>query len=254
MITKSELQKANDEWNAERRRELGDPPTTEQLLAYSRGELPEAEEARVRELLVAYPDLARAVAEPFPKEGAAAGDDDYLSDAEFAAHWVALEKRLNVEDDSGRLLRFQRRLSFALAAMLVLAFGGMLWEQQANRRMSRELALPRAAWQKRELLPDGRRGGDDGSPVLAASGDGTMLVLPLIGQDPFPRYRGEIVDATKNGPAPLWGDALQRQPNDTFEILVPRGFLASGGTYRIVLYGVDGSREERLASYTVRVR
>ncbi|HWS71015.1 MAG TPA: hypothetical protein VN605_02825 [Thermoanaerobaculia bacterium] len=255
MITRSDLQKANDELTAERRRALGDPPTTEELLAYSRGELAPAEEERVRDLLVAYPDLARGIAEPFPRSGATPGEADYLKDADFTARWAALEKRLQGEGDGGApVIRFHRRVELAMAAMLVLAFGVILLQAQANRRTVHDHSLPVASWEEKQLLPDGRRGPDGGSPSLVANGNAYMLIPSLIGADAFPRYRAEILDTTSNPPVRLWGTPIERRDNDTFRILVPSEFLSSGSRYQLVLYGIDDSHEERLAGYTFRVR
>src|SRR5436309_6784429 len=92
MTTKSELSAANRDLIAEKRASLGDPPSAEEMLAYTRGELAPGEEARIRELLIAYPDLARTLTAPFP-EGAEPDHPDYLSEHEFARHWKALQKR-----------------------------------------------------------------------------------------------------------------------------------------------------------------
>jgi hypothetical protein len=263
MIRKSDWQEANRELMAENRGRLGEPPTAEKLLAYSRGELSAEEEARVRELLVCDPDLARSFTIAFPTEGATPGDPDYLTDAEFAKHWEFLQKRAHgakagtQPSAGGRVLQFWQRTSAALAAALVLAFGGLLWQAQSRARLAKELAEPRVASEEQLLLPDGQRGGGDGSATLSTEGDFYLLVVPLIvppangGQ--IARNRLQIVDLSANPPLPLWSStALQRRDNDTFAILVPRTFLKPG-KYQIVLYGADGGREERLTSYSLRV-
>lgn len=81
---------------ANQRVELGDPPTAEEMLAYSRGGLPEAEEERIRDLLVAYPELARMYGAAFPDEG------ENVSEAELAAAWNALERRISGPLESRR--------------------------------------------------------------------------------------------------------------------------------------------------------
>lgn len=255
MVTKSELQKANEQMMAERRAALGDPPTTETLLAYSRGELASAEEERVRELLAAYPELARGIAEPFPRSGAAPGEADYLDDGELAVRWAALQQRMHGESEGTPVVRFHRRIELALAAMLVLAFGGILLQAQANRRMAHQLELPRV-WQPQQLLPDGRRGPESGSPSLLANDDAYMLEPSLIAADRYPHYRAELLDTTSNPPDPRWnsGPSLELRENNTFAILVPGRFLSSGHRYQLVIYGVGDTAEERLAGYTFRVR
>jgi hypothetical protein len=250
MITKSELQKANEELKAESRLKLGDSPT-EELLAYSRGELAPADEERIREFLVANPDYARAIAEPFPAEGAERGDPDYLSGADFASRWAALQRRINGPSD---VVRFHRRVELALAALLVLAFAGVLFQMQANRHLAGQLAMPRPWSEPQTLLPDGRRGLDDGAAKLVANGDGLYpVVLPLIAQDPYARYRVEIRDTTANPPRMLWSnDSLQRLPDDSITLLIPSEFLTAGHRYQLLVSGIDGNRVEPLASYTVR--
>lgn len=57
MITKNDWDAALDAWVAEERERLGGPPSPEEIAAYLHGELPTAEEARVRALLVYYPEL-----------------------------------------------------------------------------------------------------------------------------------------------------------------------------------------------------
>jgi hypothetical protein len=268
MITKTDLQSVNEELRAESRRRLGDPPTPEELLAYRRGELPPEEEGRIRELLVAYPELARSLAEPFPTEGAEPGDPDYLSDEEMARHWTSIQQRLGATANAarseasaaappaaqpahdGRVLQFWRRASFALAAMLVLAFSGLLWQLQS----ARQLGLPLVASEERQLFPDGRRGGGESSVTLARGGDAYLLVASMLGREQFATYRVDIVDPDTDSAKALWSSPdLQRRDDGAFRILVPQQFLKPDRRYQIVIYGINGPREERLAGYTFHV-
>jgi hypothetical protein len=57
MITKTDWDAALDAWVDSECERLGGPPTQEQLAAYLRGELPPDEAARMRALLVYYPEL-----------------------------------------------------------------------------------------------------------------------------------------------------------------------------------------------------
>jgi len=238
MITKSELQAIHGRITSERRDRLGPPPTDEELFAFMRGELSPADEARVRELLIAYPELARAMAEPFPGE-----DEAELSEIEMAVHWNALQKRIH-GDATQRRTRAWQWTSAALAAALVVAFVGLV-------RFRQESLAPRVASDAQLLLPDGQRGAGDPFPPLTAQGDSFVLMASLINPPPFPAYQLEIVDAGASNI--VWTSAaLQRPANDTFQIVVPRSFLAAG-KYRIIVYGVNGARQERLASYSLRV-
>ena len=225
--------------------QAAEPPTAEEMIAYRRGELSAEDEARVRALLVRYPDLARAVATEFPADDARPGDPDYLSEEDLDARWASMEKRIG----TGRVLQFHPAW-LAVAAALALVFAGLYWQAESNMRQLRhELSLPRIASQEQLLLPDGSRGPSDGT-TLAVEGDPLRLVVTLISAARYPRYRLEIVDA--NGTT-LWSRAdLQPSDNDTFTIDVPRAFLKPG-TYQVILHGIDGAREERVASYTMRV-
>lgn len=223
-------------------RMTAEPPTAEELLAYRRGELAPDEEARVRELLVAYPALARAIAQT-PSDPLS-GDPDFIPEPEIDRRWGALQKRIRKNHrEAGRVLQFFQ-ISTAIAATLALAFGVLLWKARS------ELGQPRVAWEEQLLWPDGRRGLSDAMVTLRAQGDSVLLVAPLLDPDNHPEYRLELRDVRSE--KTLWASAVQRRDNDTFAILVPRSFLRPG-TYQIVLYGVDGGRPERLASYSLRV-
>ncbi len=57
MITKDEWNDALDAWVVEERERLGGPPTPEEVVAYLSGALAPAAAARIRALLVYYPEL-----------------------------------------------------------------------------------------------------------------------------------------------------------------------------------------------------
>jgi hypothetical protein len=66
----------------------------------------------------------------------------------------------------------------------------------------------------------------------------------------FDTYRVEIVDVSA-GSRPLWSAAGLRGGSD-IPILVQRSFFKPG-RYQVVLYGVSGGREERIATHGLRV-
>ncbi len=218
---KAELQDLIGEMNEGDRRKLGEPPTFDEMLAYTRGELSGAEEQRVRELMVCYPELARTVTEPFEPE----------------------------ETTLAPVVRF-RHVWTAIAAAIALVFAGLYWQAEAKaRRMSHELSVPHVMASEQLLLPDGNRGGEHAT-ILSVAGDSYLLVATIINAARFPQYRLDIVDANVKT---LWTQTgLQPRDNDTFAILVPRSFLTPG-EYQVVLSGVNGTRSEQIATYTVRV-
>jgi hypothetical protein len=239
MTTKSNWQAVHDQMTAEDRRRLGEPPTGDEVLAYMNGELSEAEEARVRALLVAYPELARTLTHPFPAEG----EGEAFSEEELSKHFAELQERIH--PTSGRVLPF-RAASAALAAVatLALVFGGLLWDTR------RELGRPRLGVEVQELSPEGRRGGRETAEVVAVAGQPFDLKISVREQQEYPAYRLDIIEESGRiigtlGPA-------ARTESETFTIIVPRGLRA--GRYAVVLHGVDGSRERNVATYRFRVR
>jgi hypothetical protein len=154
---------------AEDRLSIGEPPTAEEVLAYTRGELTPDEEARIRERLIANPDLVRTLTAPFP-EAAEPGHPDYLSDHEFARRWSALQKRRQRSD---RGLQFWRAFG-AIAAALAVVFGALLWRAQTD------LKKPQAVSELVDLYPDGQRG-IGGQPNTLTSNGESYLLVPVLG-------------------------------------------------------------------------
>jgi hypothetical protein len=216
MITREDWLTVNRELMAEQRERLGEPPTAEELLAYMKGELSEVEQEAMRERLVAWPELARSLAEPFPEEPNVV--------------------RRNV---------FTYSKAMAIAATVLLLFGGLLWREY------KRAGEPRATWQTIPLLPDGARG-PELSPVLPANAD--YVLVPALNDDRvFSDYRIDIIDVKARPERVVWSRAnLQRRENDTLVIYVRRAFLERG-RYRLAVYGLEGRREIRLETYTFRV-
>ncbi|HYU24719.1 MAG TPA: hypothetical protein VEO74_05915 [Thermoanaerobaculia bacterium] len=238
MITKSDLQAAVAALNDEERASFGELPSVDELLAYRRGELSGEREARVREALLCYPELSRALFTPYQE------DDGALSAEEIDARWTELQTRLH----RGRVIRFPQKWT-ALAAAIAIVFAALFWRAESTaHRLARELGEPRAT-AGQLLLPDGQRGGDSTAATLAVAGDSYSLLVPLLNQQPFDSYRLEIANASHT----LWrSPALHANADDTFSLLVPRSFLPPGQV-QIVLYGVNGAREQQLARYSLRV-
>jgi len=221
-----------------------EPPTVEEMLAYRRGELTAEKEAEVRDRLAAYPELARAVAHPFPIEDTLPGDVEELAPEVVDKRWRALQARLHATPrKSGGVLRFWQ-ISAAAAAMLALSFGVLLWKARS------ELAHPRVAWEEVTLMPEGRRGGPETAVAVEADAESILLEFSLFDQRTFAGYRIDMLDPMDQ--RSLWSNAVSRRGNGSFAILVPRTFLRPG-TYQFVLYGVEGRHKERLSSYSLYV-
>ena len=244
----------------------GAPPSDDELLAYSHGELPEAAAARVREYLVLHPELVRPLVEPIPElYRGEPGDPDYLSDDQMEEDWARLEASLPtpVRDAAaapggGTVVPFRRRLqvwrsSALAAALLACILGGLYLRTLGELRRQETPRLP----ERRLLLPDRERGSRGEQPPIAVplpSGVPELLLMPSLADVPrYPRYRVDIVDLQDPQEKVVWSESnAPRTREDTFEILVPRPFLAPG-EYRIDVYGLSGRRWELLSSYTVEI-
>jgi hypothetical protein len=254
MTSKSDWKDANRELNTEQRQKLGDPPTAEELQAYSRGELSENEEERVRDLLVAYPELARMYAAPFPEEG------DAVQEEQLRAGWNALQERIGSRKDAavrpdaeaqrGRVL-FLRYVPASVAAAFALLFFGLFVQAESRARYHAEQSrAPRVLGDPQELDPDGKRG-PDAPTMLRKDGEVYLLKPRLINQVRYAHHRLELRDS--NG-AQLWvNNSAQPDEDDAFQIVVPHEFLRAGQRYELEIFGVDGNAKRELGSYDLAV-
>lgn len=241
MISKSDWRSVDQEWMDDERRRVK-PPTSDELTAYSRGELSPEDEERVREQLAAYPELVGALAEPFPTEGAEPGDPDYVSDEQFAADWAAMQKR-RTDGAKPRVIHFWRGLS-ALAATLAILLGVGWW------RTLPRVVEPQLVGDGEVLLPDGGRGPETAT-IVHMSGDSIVLVTPLMGSQRFADYRLAIERVPEN--RRIWRSGIVHPgEDDNFAILIHRRF-AGRGTYRVLVHGIAGGEERQIATYTVRI-
>lgn len=235
MISKRDWQSVHEQLIAEDREAVGIPPSADDLLAYERGELSGEAQERVRRALLAYPDLARAVATSFDEE-----DDEPLAsdvvDRQWASFAVARPSRKNVY--VGALA--------VIAAAFAVVFGTMLGQARSDLR------TPRVITAEYVLTPDGDRGSSGDPAAITARGDAYMINVALIGAQDYETYRLEIVsDATS---AKVWASAsLRRTSNDSFNIEVPSTFLKSG-RYRVVVFGLRGNASDKVATYTFDIR
>jgi hypothetical protein len=226
---------------AKGRERVGEPPSPETLVAYSRGELPGTEAARVRESLAYYPDLAKALA-----EGEQAEDDapPYLSKAQLDADWQSLRRQLTVRRIP--LRRPSRPWQWATAASLLLAVVcATMWFHTWN-----DLQRPHTDVQRVELFDDSARGPGAFAKIIRPASDTRFLVLSLTLAAPTSTddFRTEIVDSNSTPPHAIWNSSVRRGQDGTFTIEVPVGFLHQG-SYRINLY--EGKQAEPVATYSV---
>jgi hypothetical protein len=244
MTNKSEWQEANRRLMAEQREKLGEPPTAEEMLAYSRGELSESEEERIRDLLVAYPELSRMYAAPFAEEG-----EPGVSDDQIAAGLADVQRRLG-----GTVVPLRppvrHYLPTTIAAALALLFLGLFVQAESRaRNHARGGQSPRVLGEAQALYPDANRGAAAPTP-LRKDGEAYLLRPYLINKVRYPHYNIELHDAK----GLVWtGHAAEPAANDAFQILIPHDFLRPGIPYQLRIIGIDGETPKQVGSYDVAV-
>jgi hypothetical protein len=225
------------------------PPTAEEVEALFRGDLPEQEAERVRDLLVYYPEMARVMTQaPPPEEG------NVLTEEERAADWAALRKRIRPPVELRP--RPSRAYVFATAAALALLLGGaILYFRSRPAKPPGSVGPPQIAKHvvHGKLRPDAETRGPNAVPsnILEPADE---YVLTLLTDDiaHYAGYRFDMIDLDTDNT--IWTrSGLHEPPNDAFEITVSNQILKAGGHYRLVLYGAPPARLVRLATYTVRV-
>lgn len=239
MMNQSDWQAVRDVLTADDRTKLGEPPTVDELLAYERGELSRENAERVQQLLVAYPELARAYATPFPAE-----DDDALPDEVIDRQWKAF-RVANVTRSGGRVLQFWRGTT-AIAAMVAVGFGAMLWHAHIEELQPR--VLPDTV----ELTPGGGRGLPGQGPTrIIVSGNSVLIGFSLVGPIDYELYRLELVN--NDSQKVIWtSEPLRTKSNRTFYVEFPSRILPDG-TYEVAAYGLRGNAQEPVATYSIDV-
>ncbi|HEX7828271.1 MAG TPA: hypothetical protein VF787_01385 [Thermoanaerobaculia bacterium] len=245
MTNQSEWQEANRELIAEARRKFGEPPTAEEMFAYSRGEMSEEEADRIREMLLAYPELARAYSAEFP-EAPVPGDADYVPEAEVDAAWNALQSRLGA---NGKIVRF-RNFPTAVAALLAVVFFGLFVYAEGRARHYRGLAItgPVVVREFQEFDADTPRGGAIPQTLIGVGDLYAMSLRPLTGV----RYESYRIEMVRDGEEPIRINDAKLDDKDSFNIVIPRG-LVRPGDYRLRIYGMDGRDDHDAGTILVRV-
>jgi hypothetical protein len=243
MTNKSEWQEANRRITAEQREKLGDPPTAEELLAYGRGELSEDEEERIRDLLVAYPELARMYGAPFPEEPQAG-----VSREAIDAGLDDVKRRLGIAAIPPRG-RMRHYIPTTIAAALALVFFGLYVQAESRARdNTRACDLPRVLGAPQELDPDGNRG-PAAPTLLRKDGEVYFLEPHLINKVRYPHYSIELHDQK----GAVWtSHSAQLGEDDAFQIVIPHTFLRPGA-YQLRIIGVDGEVRRNVGAYDVAV-
>ncbi|HYO78359.1 MAG TPA: hypothetical protein VE010_18010 [Thermoanaerobaculia bacterium] len=225
MITKNDWDAALDAWIIAERERLGGPPTPEEVVAYTRGELMPAEAARVRALLVYYPELTELLTHKTP------------APAQFKA------KRT--------FRQFMPLAAGLLIALLTILLLQSRWELA---RAPRYGGAPYIHQSRHVLEAVRSRGLPNNARVyeLPAAEERYLLAL-VIDERAYRAFRVDIVEASRANETIVWTANMDATADGTIELSVPRQLIADG-TYRIDVRGVDAERAYLLESFHVRVQ
>ncbi|HYR29017.1 MAG TPA: hypothetical protein VEU30_11170 [Thermoanaerobaculia bacterium] len=216
-----------------------EPPTADEMLAYSRGQLSPEAAAEVWERLQQHPDLAAIYTAPFPEDGG-----DYVTPEQLDARWTEVRSQLGITPRN--VLWFPRILS-AVAAVLILALSGLLWQSQRRvRELEIERTTPRVM-AKHELPPDAHfRGSPQAVAAIRADAD-AQLLIPTTGD--FGDYEVEIRTVGKEART-VWrqGELIQSTEGELV-VTVLRDTLQPGD-HQLVLYG-NGGKQLDTFTFTV---
>lgn len=254
-----DLKKALAGIRAAKRRELGEAPTPEELLAYRDGLLDAAARESVEARIAVYPEAALALADlaAFPDVAPAPGTPE-LSDEEVAARWRAFRPKL---DESPRSMpspsaqgnprwALPWRLQAAAALIAVsLVTGGFLAGRAFQSGPEPSIVRPNAVTAELEpISEDGVRASSDAIDMPPDSED-LLLTLALPETAQAKSYAGEILD--QDGKR-LWsGENLRPTAVGAVHLSITRSGFATG-TYRINLLEQTGDRKP-VASYEMRL-
>jgi hypothetical protein len=228
MTSKSDWKDAYQDLLAEGRKQV-EPPAVEDVEKLYRKELTEEDAERVRAQLVYYPDMAKA-----------------MTDEQLDADLAAIDP-----------LPFRKRpfgspaVAIAASVVLVLALGGLYLKLRPD-------APPRSV-RIQVLDPDGQKGGSSGTsgapaqPPIQLSTSADYVLKPLFRpQRAYRDYRLELLALDTVPPRSVWSrDGVHREPDGSFPAQLATAEIAPG-LYELVLYGVDDSESQRLATYTIR--
>ncbi|PYQ27529.1 MAG: hypothetical protein DMF56_19295 [Acidobacteria bacterium] len=248
---------------AEGRKRL-DPPTVDEVEALFENKLPEAEAERVRKLLAYYPEMARAMIEPFPADTAGV-----LTAEELAADLAAIRRKTGITPAATQTpaatpaaaptpvpkpLPFPKRLprpAFAVAAglIVVLAIGAIV----AGLFKSGPAASIAVT---RKVYPTdiGARGGASAPPPILLEQDRDYrLELVFTPDREYREYRLVFLDLGSAPARSLWSrDHEHPEQPGVYAVPLSTKKLPPG-LYELVLYGLDDGEAEHLATFAIRV-
>jgi hypothetical protein len=254
MVEHKEWETAYRETIEHGRAHIGEPPTPEELVAWSRGELPESEEERMRERLAWYPDLAAALAED---DEAVEDESSILTREQVATDWELIQQRMTspvsphlaAQASAPRPARWNRWTT-VVPVLTTLVFAGLFAQSRFTIDALRdELEKPKESVERIELHSTVPRGPVSARPItLQPSTKHLVLVLNVEEDLRANAFRVEMRDLEAEPPSTVWRSSITRGSDGTFSIEIPRAFLTSR-TYQIDLF--TNTRDEPIAIYPI---
>ena len=249
MTSKADWQEAYRQLVAAGRKRVAEPPTAEEVQALFAGDLPEPEAERVRELLAYYPEMARAMVDPFPMDAAGV-----LSDAELANHREQLRRKVGLPAPEPQrpvpIAEYRKRrapLRLAAVAAVVLLLGAGSYAVWLATALPSETRVLHADGQRGEPP---NRGISEQVPIQLFTETRYHFKVVYRPERAYTQYRIELVDLT--AAQTIWTrEGLQRDADGSFPVSLSTRGLAPG-RYRLVLSGV-AEKSDELAIYTIRL-
>ncbi len=232
---------------AERRQELGEPPSIDDFIALRAGELSDDDRRRLLEYAAVDPEVSRELFDVlrFPEPS---GDESRTDEEGVGERWQALRRRLEAEGDlpaKPKAPTRPRRITWLpLAAMFLLGIASALIVGR-----QRDSGDPGATGSARvnlaivELLPVG----DDASGVrgaaevitVAPDGGGLVLALAVPELAPSPDRGPFRLELTRGDGTTSTVGGLSPGIGGVFLLDLPRGELAAG-RYELQLRDGEG--------------
>jgi len=173
-MSRNDWDAALDEWVAEERERLGGPPEPEEVVAFLRGELPEADAARVQALLVYYPELTPLL-------------DEKVERKRPAMRWLPL------------------------AASLLIAVIAVVQLMTSRREPHPPYVMAAKHELRSEQTRGGET--KSPPPYVLPEGEEQYRLAPVLSDPPHdPAYRLEVVYLSDEAPKRVWMSGLVQPP------------------------------------------
>ncbi len=255
------------------RKQIGAPPSPEELIAYQDGALPEPARESVQNKLALMPESAQAFLDlvALARMESPENDDESRAVDALVPEWAQIKAHLETEDhhsdidsDIDRARRSRSKSSAAphwhtwglvAAVSLVAILVIVVWEQRSEIA---QLSRPHVNVHQVHLAPLAKEHlrTDATTPVTVVphGGSHVLLVLNLGDHGMYTDYRLELFEHGDPEGQPQWtSHGLVPSAYGTFNIEISRASLGAS-EYRLRLFGLVDQNEDLLAEYRVRIK